>query len=196
MESIWGNDCCEYKPERWIENGVCRQESPFKYPVFHAGPRMCLGKDRAFILMKSIAASVLERFKMDVLLEKGIMASYIVFLCWTAMRSEPGSEKCSPQKQETGHIGWAAIVGFVVALCAIVIATFSTGIDSQSFQRIITTGTLEAVKLDVEVLLSNAESYFGKDAELFNENQTIVRLVQKDAIVLVVLTKTQFCRQH
>ncbi|KAL3620073.1 hypothetical protein CASFOL_034985 [Castilleja foliolosa] len=68
------------------------------------------------------------------LLSSGIMASYIVFLCWTAMRSEPGSEKCSPEKHETGHIGWAAVVGFVVALCAIVIATFSTGIDSQSFQ--------------------------------------------------------------
>ncbi|KAK6117383.1 hypothetical protein DH2020_048901 [Rehmannia glutinosa] len=68
------------------------------------------------------------------LLSSGIMASYIVFLCWTAMRSEPGSEKCSPEKQESGHIGWSAIVGFVIALCAIVIATFSTGIDSQSFQ--------------------------------------------------------------
>ncbi|GFP93484.1 serine incorporator 3 [Phtheirospermum japonicum] len=65
------------------------------------------------------------------LLSSGIMASYIVFLCWTAMRSEPGSEKCSPQTQETGYIGWAAIVGFVVALCAIVIVTFSKGIDSQ-----------------------------------------------------------------
>ncbi|KAL2232964.1 cytochrome P450 94A1 [Sesamum indicum] len=71
MESIWGEDCCEFKPERWIENGICKQESPFKYPVFHAGPRMCLGKDMAYIQMKSIAASVLERFGMDVLLENG-----------------------------------------------------------------------------------------------------------------------------
>ncbi|KAL2230182.1 UNVERIFIED_CONTAM: Serine incorporator 2 [Sesamum indicum] len=68
------------------------------------------------------------------LLSSGIMASYIVFLCWTAIRSEPGSEKCSPQKQESGHGGWSTIVGFVIALCAIVIATFSTGIDSQTFQ--------------------------------------------------------------
>ncbi|KAL6532229.1 hypothetical protein OROGR_014199 [Orobanche gracilis] len=68
------------------------------------------------------------------LMSSGIMASYIVFLCWTAIRSEPGSEKCSPRKQESGHIGWAAIVGFVIALFAIVIATFTTGIDSQSFQ--------------------------------------------------------------
>ncbi|KAG8373659.1 hypothetical protein BUALT_Bualt11G0047200 [Buddleja alternifolia] len=72
MENIWGKDCCEYKPERWIdENGICKQESPFKYPIFHGGLRMCLGKDMAYIQMKSIAASVLERFAVDVMIEKG-----------------------------------------------------------------------------------------------------------------------------
>jgi len=68
MDGIWGENCHEFVPERWIdESGLCRTESPFKYPVFHAGPRMCLGKDMAFIQMKSIAASVLERFEIDVL---------------------------------------------------------------------------------------------------------------------------------
>ncbi|XP_047947553.1 cytochrome P450 94B3-like [Salvia hispanica] len=71
MESIWGKDCLEYRPERWMENGVCKQESPFKYPVFHGGPRICLGRELAYIQMKSIAASVLERFQIRVLLEKG-----------------------------------------------------------------------------------------------------------------------------
>ncbi|KAI3437014.1 uncharacterized protein J3R85_005739 [Psidium guajava] len=67
MESIWGKNCNEFLPERWIdEGGFCRTESPFKYPVFHAGPRMCLGKDMAYIQMKSIAAAVLERFEIDV----------------------------------------------------------------------------------------------------------------------------------
>ncbi|CAI9099454.1 OLC1v1036280C1 [Oldenlandia corymbosa var. corymbosa] len=69
MEQIWGKDCCEYRPERWLENGIYKQESPFKFPVFHGGPRMCLGKDMAYIQMKSIAASVLERFRFDVLLD-------------------------------------------------------------------------------------------------------------------------------
>ncbi|KAL6652857.1 hypothetical protein ACP70R_011782 [Stipagrostis hirtigluma subsp. patula] len=32
------------------------------YPVFHAGPRMCLGKEMAYIQMKFVAACVLERF--------------------------------------------------------------------------------------------------------------------------------------
>ncbi|CAK8542990.1 unnamed protein product [Lathyrus sativus] len=69
MESVWGEDCNEFKPERWLENEngdgdyVCRSESPFRFPVFHAGPRMCLGKEMAYIQMKSIAASVMERFE-------------------------------------------------------------------------------------------------------------------------------------
>ncbi|XP_062167419.1 cytochrome P450 CYP94D108-like [Alnus glutinosa] len=65
MENIWGKNCREFLPERWLENGVCRQESPFRFPVFHAGPRICLGKDMAYIQMKSIAASVMERFEID-----------------------------------------------------------------------------------------------------------------------------------
>ncbi|XP_065857441.1 cytochrome P450 CYP94D108-like [Euphorbia lathyris] len=67
MERLWGESCCEYLPERWLDDdGVCRQESPFKFPVFNAGPRICLGKDMAYIQMKSIAAAVIERFHIDV----------------------------------------------------------------------------------------------------------------------------------
>lgn len=80
MERIWGEDCCEFKPERWMENGVCKQENPFKYPVFHGGPRVCLGKDLAYIQMKSIAASVLERFGLEALLEKGTCPQYLLSL--------------------------------------------------------------------------------------------------------------------
>ncbi|KAK1293963.1 Cytochrome P450 94A1 [Acorus calamus] len=73
MESIWGKDCLEYRPERWLgeEDGVFKAESPFKYPVFHAGPRTCLGKEMAYIQMKSIAACVIERFVIDVVAEMG-----------------------------------------------------------------------------------------------------------------------------
>ncbi|KAJ1689092.1 hypothetical protein LUZ63_013247 [Rhynchospora breviuscula] len=67
-EDIWGKDCMEFKPERWLdENGVFKPESPFRYSVFHAGPRMCLGKEMAYIQMKSIVACVLERFQMRAL---------------------------------------------------------------------------------------------------------------------------------
>ncbi|KAJ8449753.1 hypothetical protein Cgig2_001409 [Carnegiea gigantea] len=68
MESIWGKDCLEFRPERWLdENGLFKPESPFRLPVFHAGPRTCLGKEMAYIQMKSIVACVVEEFDLDVL---------------------------------------------------------------------------------------------------------------------------------
>ncbi|BAF06467.2 Os01g0804200 [Oryza sativa Japonica Group] len=63
VEDIWGTDCEEFRPERWLdEAGVFRPESSFKYPVFHGGPRMCLGKEIAYIQMKSIVSCVFDRF--------------------------------------------------------------------------------------------------------------------------------------
>ncbi|KAL5722171.1 hypothetical protein ACHQM5_005722 [Ranunculus cassubicifolius] len=79
MENIWGKDCMEYVPERWLENGTFRPENPFRYPVFHAGPRMCLGKDMAHIQMKSIAAAVIEKFEMHVV-NKGTCPEHVLSL--------------------------------------------------------------------------------------------------------------------
>ncbi|TQD85658.1 hypothetical protein C1H46_028832 [Malus baccata] len=50
MEMIWGNNYREYLPKRWLmEDDTCRQESVFRYSIFHARLRMCLGKDLAYI---------------------------------------------------------------------------------------------------------------------------------------------------
>ncbi|XP_058101348.1 uncharacterized protein LOC131245719 [Magnolia sinica] len=68
------------------------------------------------------------------LLSSGIMGSYVVFLCWSAIRSEPVIEKCSPQNKMAGNGDWTAVISFLIAICAIVMATFSTGIDSESFK--------------------------------------------------------------
>ncbi|KAK4788022.1 hypothetical protein SAY86_019341 [Trapa natans] len=35
----------------------------FQYPVFQCGPRICLGKEMAYVHMKSIVAAVMEEFK-------------------------------------------------------------------------------------------------------------------------------------
>ena len=67
LESLWGKDCEEFRPERWLrEDGTFQPESPAKYPVFHVGPRMCLGKEMAYIQMKSIVACVLEELDVAV----------------------------------------------------------------------------------------------------------------------------------
>ncbi|CAL4914994.1 unnamed protein product [Urochloa decumbens] len=64
LESLWGKDCEEFRPERWLreEDGTFQPESPFRYPVFYAGPRTCLGKEMAYIQMKAIVSCALERF--------------------------------------------------------------------------------------------------------------------------------------
>ena len=56
MKSIWGEDCEEFKPERWLKNGEFVGEDAYKFAAFNAGPRICLGKEMAFIQMKSIVA--------------------------------------------------------------------------------------------------------------------------------------------
>ncbi|KAL6181791.1 hypothetical protein ACLB2K_048440 [Fragaria x ananassa] len=66
MEELWGKDRFEFKPDRWFsdESGrVMKMVSPYKFPVFQAGPRVCLGKEMAFIQMKYVMASVLRRFE-------------------------------------------------------------------------------------------------------------------------------------
>ncbi|KAK1363256.1 Cytochrome P450, E-class, group IV [Heracleum sosnowskyi] len=63
MEELWGGDRLEFRPDRWFdESGGLKMVSPYKFPVFQAGPRVCLGKEMAFIQMKYVVASVLKRF--------------------------------------------------------------------------------------------------------------------------------------
>ncbi|KAF7847012.1 hypothetical protein BT93_L3459 [Corymbia citriodora subsp. variegata] len=69
-EEVWGPDCREFKPERWLDGGDgdhqnvrFRPSDQWKYPVFHCGPRMCLGKEMAYVQMKSVAAAVMAEFE-------------------------------------------------------------------------------------------------------------------------------------
>ncbi|GLJ25956.1 hypothetical protein SUGI_0497640 [Cryptomeria japonica] len=65
MEYLWGIDAKEFKPERWLENGVFQSQSPFKFTAFQAGPRICLGKEFAYLQMKIVAAVLLRFFKFE-----------------------------------------------------------------------------------------------------------------------------------
>ncbi|KAF8119065.1 hypothetical protein N665_0001s0121 [Sinapis alba] len=67
-------------------------------------------------------------------LTPALMGLYVVFICWCAIRSEPVGESCNRKAAESNRTDWLTIISFVVALLAMVIATFSTGIDSQCFQ--------------------------------------------------------------
>ncbi|KAG7603173.1 Cytochrome P450 86B1 [Arabidopsis thaliana] len=66
MEAIWGKDCLEFRPERWLRDGRFMSESAYKFTAFNGGPRLCLGKDFAYYQMKSTAAAIVYRYKVKV----------------------------------------------------------------------------------------------------------------------------------
>ncbi|CAN4111646.1 unnamed protein product [Withania somnifera] len=63
MPYIWGNDAEDFRPERWLKDGIFQPESPFKFIAFHAGPRICLGKDFAYRQMKILSMALLHFFR-------------------------------------------------------------------------------------------------------------------------------------
>ncbi|KAL4186138.1 hypothetical protein AMTRI_Chr09g32280 [Amborella trichopoda] len=67
MESIWGEDCLKFKPQRWLRDGKFTSESAYKFTAFNGGPRLCLGKDFAYYQMKYVASSILYEYHVRVL---------------------------------------------------------------------------------------------------------------------------------
>ncbi|MED6156383.1 hypothetical protein PIB30_013874 [Stylosanthes scabra] len=66
MEQIWGKDCLEFKPERWIsENGSNIYVPSYKFIAFNAGPRSCLRRNISFIQMKIVTVALLSKFQMN-----------------------------------------------------------------------------------------------------------------------------------
>lgn len=65
METIWGDDCGEFRPERWLADGVFVPMSPFRFPVFQGGARVCLGKELAVMEMKAVVVSLVRRFDVE-----------------------------------------------------------------------------------------------------------------------------------
>ncbi|MCL7041753.1 hypothetical protein MKW94_013143 [Papaver nudicaule] len=68
MEWVWGKDCLEFKPERWIgEDGKLNPETMSKFFSFSLAPRNCVGKEMAFVLMKLVASAMIYNFHFEVL---------------------------------------------------------------------------------------------------------------------------------
>jgi len=59
---LWDNPLA-YDPSRWIdEKGSSIPVSPFVFPVFQAGPRLCLGQRMAYFEAKLLLAMILQKF--------------------------------------------------------------------------------------------------------------------------------------
>ncbi|KAK3121223.1 hypothetical protein QOZ80_8BG0648620 [Eleusine coracana subsp. coracana] len=68
MESVWGEDCRKYRPERWLtdDGAGLRYVPSYKFVSFNTGPRSCPGKNIAVAQMMSIAATVMWNFDVEV----------------------------------------------------------------------------------------------------------------------------------
>ncbi|KAK8447250.1 hypothetical protein SEVIR_8G032700v4 [Setaria viridis] len=73
MPRIWGADHGVFRPDRWLTGagGSFVPESLYKYPVFQAGLRVCLGKELAITEMKAVAVAVVRGFDVEVVGESG-----------------------------------------------------------------------------------------------------------------------------
>ncbi|KAJ7972692.1 putative Cytochrome P450 [Quillaja saponaria] len=89
-EKLWGSDWAEFRPERWLDRVARPDEEKEKwnfigrdqytYPVFQAGPRVCLGKEMAFLQMKRVVSGVLRRFRVVPAFEEGVEPEFVAFL--------------------------------------------------------------------------------------------------------------------
>ncbi|KNA09819.1 hypothetical protein SOVF_150070 [Spinacia oleracea] len=81
MKSIWGDDCYEFKPERWkSEQGNIRHEPSYKFLAFNAGPRTCLGKEMAFTQMKIIATTIIQNYVIEPVEEHPVVPNISIIL--------------------------------------------------------------------------------------------------------------------
>ncbi|WOG97931.1 hypothetical protein DCAR_0417272 [Daucus carota subsp. sativus] len=68
MESVWGEDCLEFKPERWItEKGGIQNKS-------------CIGKEMAFIQMKMVAITLIHNYRIQVVEDHPIVLADSIIL--------------------------------------------------------------------------------------------------------------------
>jgi cytochrome P450 len=57
----WGNDVSEFKPERWMGKPL---PSNFDFPVFQAGPRICLGMNMSLFEAGVMLVNLVQRFEL------------------------------------------------------------------------------------------------------------------------------------
>ncbi|KAJ3226737.1 hypothetical protein HDU81_007116 [Chytriomyces hyalinus] len=75
---IWGPDAKDFRPERWLE--MEKQPSPFNYPVFHAGPRVCLGRQMAELQGVFVLVQFVRKHHFDLVDEASVNYSYSLTL--------------------------------------------------------------------------------------------------------------------
>eukprot|EP01059_Diplonema_ambulator_P016922 TRINITY_DN288_c0_g2_i2.p2 TRINITY_DN288_c0_g2~~TRINITY_DN288_c0_g2_i2.p2 ORF type:complete len:246 (+),score=122.55 TRINITY_DN288_c0_g2_i2:60-740(+) len=78
-KDFWGEDAEEWDPSRWLD-GKAKNYDEFMYPTFHAGPRLCLGKNMAILEGKIALLTLFAHFRFSK--KEGFMPKLINSLTW------------------------------------------------------------------------------------------------------------------
>ncbi|KAM7258964.1 hypothetical protein ACFE04_014705 [Oxalis oulophora] len=139
----WLNDCCqsEDKADRCRIHAMLLATSAYIIAIvgiilmyiWYAPEPSCLANiffiTWTLVLLQLMTSVSLHPKVNAGILTPGLMGLYVVFIC-----CEPPGQHCNRKAEESNKTDWLTIISFIVALLAMVVATFSTGIDSQCFQ--------------------------------------------------------------
>lgn len=81
MKFIWGEDCLEFKPDRWIsEKGRILPVPSHKFATFSSGPRICPGKDMALNRLKAVAATIIHNYDIKIIKNHPVVPTAAIIL--------------------------------------------------------------------------------------------------------------------
>ncbi|KAM0753089.1 cytochrome P450 [Meredithblackwellia eburnea MCA 4105] len=62
LESVWGPDAREYRPERWLEDAEKAKELEKALNIFSVGPRSCVGRNVAMMELFCFISTIIYRY--------------------------------------------------------------------------------------------------------------------------------------
>ncbi|KAK4502821.1 hypothetical protein PRZ48_006247 [Zasmidium cellare] len=74
--AVWSKDAGDFKPERWLSydasgHATFMPRSASEYPVFHGGPRICIGKSMAEVVGCQVLAELVLNWDFEVVDKEG-----------------------------------------------------------------------------------------------------------------------------
>ena len=74
LEKLWGPDATSFNPARFM---TARQPSQYQFMAFNAGPRLCLGKNLAYLEAQTALALIWRYFDLELALKEGEEVTYV-----------------------------------------------------------------------------------------------------------------------
>ncbi|CAH1769053.1 6260_t:CDS:10, partial [Entrophospora sp. SA101] len=66
-KSIWGENALQFYPDRFLTSEGVLKPSQFKFPAFHAGPRICLRQQFATVEALTLVTSMLKKYRFELI---------------------------------------------------------------------------------------------------------------------------------